>query len=168
MAPTRTVLAKHLRTPTSTHSKSRSSTTTSKPTSSKPTTRTHPTLTPPRSAKSPLGAKQHKPAPPSKPTNPRNKPRRRYTEKELGVPTLNAITPVGVAKPKGGKKGKVFVDDGEGMMTILKMVQMESEGRVEGKMAKARRLEEIREARRAEQEKRDQERRGKFVSFPEV
>lgn len=39
------------------------------------------------------------------------KGRRVYTEKELGVPTLNMITPVGVEKPKGGKKGKVFVDD---------------------------------------------------------
>lgn len=34
-----------------------------------------------------------------------------YTEKELGIPELNKITPVGVAKPKGKKKGKVFVDD---------------------------------------------------------
>lgn len=39
------------------------------------------------------------------------KKRRVYTEKELGIPTLNMITPVGVEKPKGGKKGKVFVDD---------------------------------------------------------
>lgn len=34
-----------------------------------------------------------------------------YTEKELGIPQLNMITPVGVTKPKGKKKGKVFVDD---------------------------------------------------------
>lgn len=39
------------------------------------------------------------------------KKRRVYTEKELGIPALNMITPVGVAKPKGKKKGKVFVDD---------------------------------------------------------
>lgn len=39
------------------------------------------------------------------------KKRRIYTEKELGIPQLNMITPVGVEKPKGGKKGKVFVDD---------------------------------------------------------
>ena len=37
--------------------------------------------------------------------------RRTYTEKELGLPELNKITPVGVEKPKGKKKGKVFVDD---------------------------------------------------------
>jgi 60S ribosomal subunit assembly/export protein LOC1 len=34
-----------------------------------------------------------------------------YTEEELGIPTLNKITPVGVVKPPGKKKGKVFVDD---------------------------------------------------------
>ncbi len=41
----------------------------------------------------------------------KKKKRRIYTEKELGVPALNMITPVGVEKPKGKKKGKVFVDD---------------------------------------------------------
>jgi 60S ribosomal subunit assembly/export protein LOC1 len=39
------------------------------------------------------------------------KSRKVYTEKELGIPELNGIVPVGVEKPKGGKKGKVFVDD---------------------------------------------------------
>ena len=34
-----------------------------------------------------------------------------YTEKELGIPQLNTITPAGITKPKGKKKGKVFVDD---------------------------------------------------------
>lgn len=42
---------------------------------------------------------------------PVKKKRRVYTEKELGIPTLNMITPVGVELPKGKKKGKVFVDD---------------------------------------------------------
>lgn len=37
--------------------------------------------------------------------------RRVYTDKELGIPKLNMITPVGVDLPKGKKKGKVFVDD---------------------------------------------------------
>lgn len=36
---------------------------------------------------------------------------REYTEKELDLPSLNMITPVGVQTPKGKKKGKVFVDD---------------------------------------------------------
>lgn len=34
-----------------------------------------------------------------------------YSEKELGIPKLNTITPVGVQKPRGKKKGKVYVDD---------------------------------------------------------
>jgi len=37
--------------------------------------------------------------------------RRVFTEKELDIPALNMITPIGVEKPKGKKKGKVFVDD---------------------------------------------------------
>ena len=39
------------------------------------------------------------------------KKKRVYTDKELGIPRLNMITPVGVELPKGKKKGKVFVDD---------------------------------------------------------
>lgn len=42
---------------------------------------------------------------------PVKKKKRIYTEKELGIPKLNMITPVGVDLPKGKKKGKVFVDD---------------------------------------------------------
>lgn len=45
------------------------------------------------------------------------KKRRVYTEKELGIPALNMITPVGVEKPKGKKKGKVFVDDRVGFFS---------------------------------------------------
>lgn len=44
-------------------------------------------------------------------TGPQKKKRKVYTEKELGLPKLNMITPVGVEKPRGKKKGKVFVDD---------------------------------------------------------
>lgn len=42
---------------------------------------------------------------------PARKKQRVYTDKELGIPKLNMITPVGVDLPKGKKKGKVFVDD---------------------------------------------------------
>jgi 60S ribosomal subunit assembly/export protein LOC1 len=46
------------------------------------------------------------------------KPKRKiYTAEELGVPKLNMITPVGVVKPKGKKKGKVFVDDRVGLFS---------------------------------------------------
>lgn len=37
--------------------------------------------------------------------------RKVYSEKELDIPALNMVTPVGVQKPQGKKKGKVFVDD---------------------------------------------------------
>jgi 60S ribosomal subunit assembly/export protein LOC1 len=43
--------------------------------------------------------------------NKKKKQQRVYTEKELGIPELNMVTPVGVTKPRGKKKGKVFVDD---------------------------------------------------------
>lgn len=65
------------------------------------------------------------------------KKRRIYTEKELNIPALNTITPAGVQKPKGKKKGKVFVDDAHGMMTILAMVTADKEGQIESKIAKA-------------------------------
>lgn len=42
----------------------------------------------------------------------KKKPRKKqWTAEQLGVPKLNAITPIGVQKPRGKKKGKVFVDD---------------------------------------------------------
>ncbi|EPS26172.1 hypothetical protein PDE_01108 [Penicillium oxalicum 114-2] len=90
------------------------------------------------------------------------KKKRVYTEAELDLPKLNQITPVGVVKPKGKKKGKVFVDDQEGMMTILAMVNAEKEGQIESKMMKARQLEEIREAKRAEAEARMNEKKSKL------
>ncbi|KIW17314.1 hypothetical protein PV08_04506 [Exophiala spinifera] len=82
---------------------------------------------------------------------------RTYTDKELGLPALNMITPVGVQKPRGKKKGKIFVDDKESMMTILAMVNAEKEGQIESKMIKARQMEEIREARRKEMEKKKEQ-----------
>ncbi|KAH7152252.1 hypothetical protein B0J13DRAFT_673305 [Dactylonectria estremocensis] len=94
----------------------------------------------------------------------RNPKKRSYTEEELGIPKLNTITPVGVIKPKGKKKGKVFVDDREGMNTILALVQAEKNGQIESKMIKARQMEEIREARKVEAEKKDQERDSKMES----
>ncbi|KIX10600.1 uncharacterized protein Z518_01684 [Rhinocladiella mackenziei CBS 650.93] len=83
-----------------------------------------------------------------------------YTDKELNLPALNMITPVGVQKaPRGKKKGKIFVDDQESMMTILAMVNAEKEGQIESKMIKARQMEEIREARRREGERKKESKR---------
>ena len=81
-------------------------------------------------------------------------PHLRYTEQQLNVPQLNGIRPAGVVKPPNKKKGKQFVDDGDGMRTILALVMAEKEGNIESKMMRARHMEEIREARRVEAEKR--------------
>ncbi|KAL1839568.1 hypothetical protein VTJ49DRAFT_1389 [Mycothermus thermophilus] len=91
-----------------------------------------------------------------------------YTDKELGIPELNMITPVGVTKPRGKKKGKVFVDDRESMSTLLALVQAEKEGQIESKMMRARQLEEIREARRKEAEKKEAERRAELEQTKEA
>ena len=52
--------------------------------------------------------KQQKTKPVSAPVK---KKQRLYSEKELDLPRLNMITPVGVNLPQGKKKGKVFIDD---------------------------------------------------------
>ncbi|OXV08203.1 hypothetical protein Egran_04033 [Elaphomyces granulatus] len=88
--------------------------------------------------------------------------KRQYTEKELDLPTLNMITPVGVQKPRGKKKGKTFIDDQESMMTIFAIVNAEKEGQIESKMMKARQLEEIRESKRKEAESRLQQKKSKL------
>ncbi len=48
------------------------------------------------------------------------------------------------------------------MMTILAMVNADKEGQIESKMMKARQMEEIREARKAEAEKRQEVRKAKL------
>ncbi|KAJ5279969.1 hypothetical protein N7478_005341 [Penicillium angulare] len=90
------------------------------------------------------------------------KKKRKYTEAELDLPKLNTITPVGVVKPKGKKKGKTFVDDQEGILTILAMVNAEKDGQIESKMMKARQLEEIRDARAKELEARQAHKKNKL------
>lgn len=85
------------------------------------------------------------------------KKKRVYSEKELDIPLLNGIIPAGIAKPKGVKKGKKFVDDPASMMAIMSVVNAEKEGRLESKIMRARQLEEIREAKRVEAEGRKSE-----------
>jgi 60S ribosomal subunit assembly/export protein LOC1 len=64
------------------------------------------------------------------------KKKKEYTDVELGLPQLNGIMPTGVQKPKGKKKGKVFVDDADTMLGILAVVTAEKEGEREGKVLK--------------------------------
>jgi 60S ribosomal subunit assembly/export protein LOC1 len=44
-----------------------------------------------------------------------------YTDKELGIPKLNMITPVGVAEPRGKRRGKIFVDDAVSLYSSIEM-----------------------------------------------
>lgn len=48
------------------------------------------------------------------------------------------------------------------MSTILSLVQAEKDGQIESKMIKARQMEEIREARKVEAEKKDEDRKSKM------
>lgn len=95
-----------------------------------------------------------------------------YTEKQLGLPVLNSIVPASAkvqhkAGGTGKKKNKIYVDDREGMMTILALVNAEKEGQIESKVAKERQMEEIREARRKEAEKREKRKEGKVEEVKE-
>lgn len=99
----------------------------------------------------------------SKSRIPSNKPRKRvYKESELDLPKLNGIIPAGIAKPKGQKKGKTFVDDPASMMAIMSIVNAEKDKDVESKIMRARQLEEVREAKRKEMEARAEEKASKF------
>lgn len=109
----------------------------------------------------PGGAQKSK----SNSTNPHKPKRRKYTEKELDIPALNGIVPAGIAKPKGQKIGKKFVDDPASMMAIMSVVNAEKDKNVESKIMRARQLEEIREAKRVEAESRSEEKKAKFVSI---
>ncbi|ETN40819.1 uncharacterized protein HMPREF1541_05099 [Cyphellophora europaea CBS 101466] len=117
------------------------------------------TRPPPKQQKTKPGAHGQKPAKKKAPT---------YTDKQLGLPSLNSIVPIShpskaaSGKGTGKKKGKVFVDDVEAMQTIMSIVNAEKDGVIESKMIKMRRLEEIREARQKEQEKRDAQKKGEL------
>ena len=54
----------------------------------------------------------------------------------------------------------MYVDDAASMMAILAVVNAEKEGNIESKMVRARQLEEVRQAREKESERREKERRG--------
>lgn len=105
---------------------------------------------------------QHKPKPSTGTEKKKKPPHMRYSEKELKVPQLNGIRPMGIQKPPNAKKGKNFVDDKESMNAIMAMVMAEKEGNIESKMMRARQMEEVREAKRLEAEKRVQSKKEGF------
>ena len=96
MAPTRTVKSKFFSKDAKSHKGAARSGTLGAKTKSKVSTRSK--APPPKQQKSKSAAVV-------------KKKKRVYTEKELGIPKLNMITPVGVELPKGKRKGKVFADD---------------------------------------------------------
>ncbi|KAI9808688.1 MAG: hypothetical protein M1825_003840 [Sarcosagium campestre] len=117
-------------------------------------------------SKSPQVAKLAKAQKTRRPTHPAAKKKAKAlpSAESLGIAPLNTIVPAGVKKPRGSgkRRGKVFIDDAETQMAILALVNAEVDGVVEGKVGKARKLEEIREARKQEAEFKEKARRGKL------
>ncbi|GMM27772.1 Loc1 protein [Martiniozyma asiatica (nom. inval.)] len=88
---------------------------------------------------------------------------KKYTDKELGIPTLNKAILPGVIKKKG-KKGKKFIGDGDNIILsrIIKQVNDDRDLVNESKLEKSKRLEEIRDLRRQEMERKEEEKKGKL------
>ncbi|ODQ51846.1 hypothetical protein SAICODRAFT_8435 [Saitoella complicata NRRL Y-17804] len=82
--------------------------------------------------------------------------------KDLGIPKLNGIAPAGIVKPKGKKKGKTFVEDTSSLLSILADVNDKSDTTIRSKLQRARDLEVIRQAKRAEQAKKEAEKTKKL------
>jgi len=67
-----------------------------------------------------------------------------------------------VGPGQGSEEKNLLTLQKESMMTILAMVNADKDGQIESKMMKARQMEEIREARKAEADKRQEMRKAKL------